>query len=640
MRIKQLWSILPVPSNLAIFWERVTLSRVTTLYFVFSVVHCFIQLVFQIQAFMINAEAAATLYQITFQGNATNAGFPVLGRDLRICSTVPRSQNANSCPVFWDGTPGTENAWNSALSGADTSASVDLDSSATSSVASSLFSSSTSAAFSLLATGAPRTVTVFALPSATSPLTATPTAVAHISTTTNLGHQGGSGDDDLTKRDSLGGVNVQSFQVGGTTKVTVNGSGFSKPAVLERSCIFALNYPVAILQNTKREDLVFVAFQLWVLGMSTVALLHESIPHIIASLLTHVLASAWAAFQIVHTAHFREDFSRLTTEGACKPINLLPSYWKLRRGAELPILVLNIVALFISAFLTQKLVKLFGWQTFKRVGASLTMHRIYKTMLFLSITLQLSLFFMVVTTALWIDQLYNGSIGRLAKKRSLYKVLFINTLILLIPWLMTGWFAVRREWKIPMMIFLILSIAYLAGLGFMFVSDTFRWTFMEWRFFSLVALASVVLTALAFVLGVICRINFGKGLPRYLNAEEALPGDDFEPAYPSDIEKLDFPTNTKALPTFSATFKPTPSTSQTAVGSDSVEAKRDMSPVTVPLKVHMRSPSEESSLSRSASERTYKTLGNNSDTPSHSRANSNGSQASSGWSPTKRWVIE
>lgn len=163
---------------------------------------------------------------------------------------------------------------------------------------------------------------------------------------------------------------------------------------LDRSCLWALNYPVDMcvpdiviissvlmglllnsLQNTKREDITFIAFQFWVLGMSIVAvcifilycavvsyiyivqILNESIPHIIASLLTHMLATAWAGFQISHTATFRANFSRLTTNGACKPINLLPTYWKDRGNAEIPSLVLNVVALVVSALLTWRLVK-------------------------------------------------------------------------------------------------------------------------------------------------------------------------------------------------------------------------------------------------------------------------------------------
>lgn len=66
--------------------------------------------------------------------------------------------------------------------------------------------------------------------------------------------------------------------------------------------------------------------------------------------------------------------------------------------------------------------------TFKRVGASFTINRIYQLVLILSIVIQLSLFFMVVTVALWIDQLWNGKIARLAKEALVYKVVFIIVL--------------------------------------------------------------------------------------------------------------------------------------------------------------------------------------------------------------------
>ena len=74
-------------------------------------------------------------------------------------------------------------------------------------------------------------------------------------------------------------------------------------------------------------------------------------------MLTHMLATGWAGFQISHTAEFRRHFNQLTTNGACKPNNLLPHYWKDRGSAEVSSLALNIVALFVSAFLTWRLVK-------------------------------------------------------------------------------------------------------------------------------------------------------------------------------------------------------------------------------------------------------------------------------------------
>lgn len=110
--------------------------------------------------------------------------------------------------------------------------------------------------------------------------------------------------------------------------------------------------------------MVFIAFQFWVLGMSIVALLNESIPHILASLVTHLMATAWAGFQITHTANFRSDFGRVVTHGACNNISLLPHYWVARGKAEIPSLALNVIALFVSSFLTWKLIKVVSSEMF------------------------------------------------------------------------------------------------------------------------------------------------------------------------------------------------------------------------------------------------------------------------------------
>jgi hypothetical protein len=91
-------------------------------------------------------------------------------------------------------------------------------------------------------------------------------------------------------------------------------------------------------------------------------------------------------------------------------------------------------------------------------------------------------------------------------------------------------------------------------------STSFRWTFVLWPFFAVMAVISGVLMIISFILGVACRCNFGKGLPRYLNAEGPVEGEDFQPVFPEkwgfddDPEKVDFPSSGHAVPTFSATF--------------------------------------------------------------------------------------
>jgi len=200
-----------------------------------------------------------------------------------------------------------------------------------------------------------------------------------------------------------------------------------------------------VLSDSQREDIVFIAFQCWVLGVSIVALLNESIPHICASMVTHLMATCWAAFRIYDTAVFKSNFNQVIVYGACDGLQILSEYWDRRFWAELAGLIINIVAMLISGYLTWKMFQLFGWQTFKRVGASLVINRVYRLVLVLSVVIQLSFFFMVTTVSLWIDQLVNSPIGDLATFRKLYLATSAITLILLIPWLATGWFGVRRE---------------------------------------------------------------------------------------------------------------------------------------------------------------------------------------------------
>ncbi|KAL5534527.1 hypothetical protein ACEPAG_990 [Sanghuangporus baumii] len=623
MRVKQVWTAIPLPAKLKLFWERVTFSRMTKFYFFFSVLHCLVQLVFQIQAFSTNARAANFLWHLVTQANTADPGFSVFSDDeLRFCESVPDGITTTSCQLIW---AAAKDNGNSELSG-ESSSSTPPSTSLVESSGPSSSSSSTSESESLktatirLATSAtpssaiPLTSlsTVLGISSAvasTSTISATSSAVLLTTSPSvssilsvavptssaippasslSVAAVGGEEDDDndelsddddddlesVASVDSLDSVEsldekeferrdhpdfrIAAVDANGTTEVVIDGFGFDNQVVtLSRRCLYTLNWPVETLDNTKREDVTFIAFQVWVLGMSIVAILNESIPHIIASLLTHVLATAWGGFQIWHTNNFRENFVKLTAHGACDGINLLSTYWKPRANAEVASLVLNAVALVLSGFLSWKLFKLFGWQTFKRVGASRTINRVYKLVLTLSIAIQLSLFFIVVSIALWLDSLCNGAVGRLSKNPTLFKGLMVAVIVLLIPWLTLGWSSVRRELRIPMLVFLVLSLGYMAGWAAMFTSSTFRWTFVLWRFFTLMTVASVALTLLTLVIGILCRINFGKGLPRYLNAEEPLP-DNFEPVTPQgqvyDDEKVEFPSGRAALPTYSAAF--------------------------------------------------------------------------------------
>jgi len=505
MRFKLVISVLP--ANLRLFWERITASRIATLYFAFSILNCVLQVVFQAQAFSANARADNALSTFIRASNGTGrftlpTGFFVLDSKLHLCEHVPRTISTKSCLVVWSRETG---------------------------------GNSTKSVTSLT-------------PTSTTSFAPTTTAAAF----KNVGSQ--SPHDNRSQLD-LGGShqNTSSNDNDGVEVVDENGTDFT----LDGKCLVNLAWFVQTLNTTKREDVTFLAFQFWVLGMSIVALLNESIPHIIAAVLTHLSSTAWGGFQIYDTRAFHSDFQRLTTDGPCH-VNLLPGYWPQRSHAEIPSLAFNIAALFLSCFLSFKLIKLFGWQTFKRVGASRSINRMYKLVLTLSIVIQLSLFFVVAAVIIWLDQLYNGAIAVMSPRSNLYQVVLTLVITLVIPWLLTGWFAARKEMKLPMIMFLVLSALYLVGLGVMFDSRTFRWTFVTWGFFAAMVSLSAGLILIGLIVGIMCRMNFDKGLVQYLNGEEPIQEGTFIQRVPDgesfSEEKVDFPSTRHPIPTYSASF--------------------------------------------------------------------------------------
>ncbi|KAG8716584.1 hypothetical protein FRC09_015538 [Ceratobasidium sp. 395] len=662
MRVKQLWSYVPLPSTLKLVWDRLTFSRLTAIYFAIAVIHCFIQVIFQISALYINTQAAHVIAHIAATDPNSTPGFAILSKNgpLRSCTGMPGSTGSTPCRMVWAGkvspdafgsypddpsennsttlstssssvvsaTP-TTSLISSALTtssssgivratGVSTGASspaatsvviqtfsiVSRSGSSSFAVSTSLFTSvasSSSVSTAIRATPAPPSPNApgAAPPSAGPPAPASPAPLAGPAKRMYIpdripgakNHMFSRRDISLTPVFSEFNGTFEGVKLNGLTATNHDGVGDHETdeAFVSSVCVQVLQWPLQKLWNTQREDAVFIGFQFWVLGMSIVALLNESVPHIIATFLTHVLVTGWSVFQIVHTASFRSEFNRLTTRGACGGVNLLPTYWKARANAEIPVLVFNVVALIGSAYMSWRLLKTFGWLTFKRVGASFEINRIYRLVLSLGIVLQLSLFFLVVSIALWLEQLYHGPAPAETSLAVLYKTIVIVQLIALGPWLIMGWYAVRREMRKTMIVFLVLSALFIVAWAAMFVCRVWRLTFMTWMFFRVMAVTAATLTTLAFGLGIVCWLNFGKDFPKHLQIHDDPEGSDFIPAQlsydPEKGEKVDFPTQ-NSIPTFSDAFSSRPS----SIASSSAHSHSDSAPTIAAPRMVARPP--------------------------------------------------
>ncbi|OCF61421.1 hypothetical protein L486_01069 [Kwoniella mangroviensis CBS 10435] len=284
------------------------------------------------------------------------------------------------------------------------------------------------------------------------------------------------------------------------------------------------------LDNLVREETVLAAFFIWILGLAIVGLLNESIPHLLALLLSLIISMAWTTNGLRLSFKFWSTFES-TTSTHCDGINVLPSYWEKRVGFQSAVLGSTVVTLIASGLLCWKIRDHFGWQTFQRIGASSKINKIYKLVLALSILLQLDAFVLVAFFALFLDQA-------------------------LLPWLYFGWTWIRQEQRKRFNIFVGLSVLIIGGWAVTFANQIFRIVFTTWAFFTCMGSLAVGLTAITVVLAIIRRLTFGQGLADFLYLEEVheRPNSgllDEKPSMPVAMPRSN-------LPTFSTAFGPGP----------------------------------------------------------------------------------
>jgi len=305
-------------------------------------------------------------------------------------------------------------------------------------------------------------------------------------------------------------------------------------------CTQTLMYAGQVFTNFKREDGVLIAVQFWLFAISFIAIMYDSIPHTLAVFFARVLVTAWSVYTIWRTKYsIQDDFQRLII-GPDTPChyNYFGAYFASRITFEIPDVILNLTALVLSGVLSWRLLKVYKTHSFKSLGAPPKIIRIYKYFMAVLVCLQLSVFLLLTSMALWLNQLMATAIAKISLHTSIYDGVLLFTTILLIPWITTGWYGIRCENKRLMTIFLVLALLFVAAWATMFYSQVYRWTFLQWPFLACITTASFIVLISSMILGTKSWLNFDQGLANYLHAEDALASSDFEPeVFPHDVEK-------------------------------------------------------------------------------------------------------
>jgi len=208
---------------------------------------------------------------------------------------------------------------------------------------------------------------------------------------------------------------------------------------------------------------------------------------------------------------------------------MLPYYWAQRERVELPILIINVLALLLLGGLGFRLFKVYK-------GADGRVARyVYKVVLVLRCAILLGSFFLLSGTGIWLNSLLTnpgvvefGGVGVL-------KGLAVVSLLFGVPWAVVGWLALRKaeaeagspegKWfgkRMMMGGFIGLNVLFLAGWVATFASDVYRAVFLAWTFFGVVSVAAFFVLVGSLGTAVVCWMRFGRDLDDCESSFECL----------------------------------------------------------------------------------------------------------------------
>ncbi|KAJ4500613.1 hypothetical protein C8R41DRAFT_431661 [Lentinula lateritia] len=353
-------------------------------------------------------------------------------------------------------------------------------------------------------------------------------------------------DAQLRGETIIAQLNSQSFKIIAdaqgqsqtVSQVVFEADGGAGSVNMSESCTSMLLYPTQHFQNNRREEIAFLFLQFWLFILSIIAMIHDSVPHVLTVFITRILLTAWSIYSLWRTEWQQAVFQQaIEAPGTPCSAAMFGAYFSTRILYEIPDIILNCSALGISAFLSWTLLRTYNAEVFTCVGAPKAITKLYKYFLALQVCLQLEAFVLITAAALWVDQLFNTYIQQISAHTTVYEVLVISYAVALGPWLLAAWFGIRSEKRLLTLAFIFMGSLFILGSSLMFISQVYRWTFYAWPCIGCFITASLVLLVASFVLGILCYTNSGKGLAQYLYAEASLSSSNFAPeVFERDVE--------------------------------------------------------------------------------------------------------
>ncbi|RUP16996.1 hypothetical protein BC936DRAFT_139487 [Jimgerdemannia flammicorona] len=266
-------------------------------------------------------------------------------------------------------------------------------------------------------------------------------------------------------------------------------------------------------KRIKWENIAFIGFQGWFLGMAFDATVSQNAAEIVALAVLNMICAIFGAVEVV-------DGSKWTGKLWGYGIDITPL--SIAEKAEIALTVCILLFAGAFAWLSWEMYRQLGWNIYKKLGADISLRVMYRWIQFFVLTLKINIFTHFIVSLFYLIQ------WALKNDNGFdWETLVQIVITVLIPPAL--WFArvvVSRESHSLMMLFIVFQLVIIIHFGLIF-SETMEPS-NNWYFWICLVWLGIFMAIITSVEGFMVRRNFGKGLKPFVQRGQRKQDQDLE----------------------------------------------------------------------------------------------------------------
>ncbi|KAI8982967.1 hypothetical protein BDB01DRAFT_850807 [Pilobolus umbonatus] len=275
---------------------------------------------------------------------------------------------------------------------------------------------------------------------------------------------------------------------------------------LSKGEIDEFQYAIDRLTRIKWENIAFIGFQFWFVGMSFDATIYQNSAEVIALAIMNLACSVLGALEVIDGKRWLNILTEINRRNG---LSIPTSYIQTAFYLEI---VLSICVGFFSiifAYLSYAVVRELGWVIYKKIGADLSIQKMYRVFQLYVLALKIDIFIEFLVSCFYLIQF---ALKNSFKPWKTY--VFVIITLLMLPMLYFGRTAVACESTFRMIVFILFQMLVVFQLVLIVIEsmseDNYWYT---WICFVVMGLILAIATS---SLAIVCITNFGKGLQPYI----------------------------------------------------------------------------------------------------------------------------